>query len=155
LANTLEETGGTAEAAARECLSRGIASLASATVERRHESLMEWAEGELGLERSYAEQVYAIAEEEQLEPIYAFQLVRCGIGVRELAPPEQDMEETVQQAPPEWVAEETVELAEVTLERHLRATFRRLRGHLEHTADAGAAVEAFLRETDIGLVPLR
>ena len=140
--------------AARECLRKSIAAIGDGP-ERRHEVLMEWAETELGMEREFAEQVYALSEEEQLEPIYAFQLLRCGIGVRELTPPEadQDLEMASQQAPPGWVEDETIELDDVALERHLRSSFRRLRGHLERDADGG--VDAFLAEPDVGLVRLR
>jgi len=116
---------------------------------------MEWAESELSLERDYAEQVYTLAEEAHLEPVYAFHLVRAGIGVRELETPEQDMEETVQQAPPEWVAEDAVKLDDVVLERRLRASFRRLRSHLEDSASPAEAVRRFLDEPDVGPLPLR
>lgn len=149
----LERTG-TREQAARDCLRRAIAGIGDDGVERRHEFLMAWAETELGMDRVYAEQVYAIAEEEQLEPIFAFQLVRCGVGVRELTQPEQDhaLEEASQQAPPDWVVDETVELDDVALERRLRGSFRRLRHHLEQ-GDAG--LEAFLAEPDVGPLRLR
>lgn len=146
-----------AEDAAGDCLRRSVARLTGEAVERRQESLMELAETELGLGRAYAEQVYALAEEEQLEPIYAFQLIRCGIGVRELTPPEQDLEEfsASQEAPPDWVGEAVVELDDAALERTLRATFRRLRSHLESAASTEMAVEAFLAEPDVGAVQLR
>ncbi|HEX6308770.1 MAG TPA: hypothetical protein VFZ69_11310 [Longimicrobiales bacterium] len=143
------------EAAARDALVRAVGALTGEAQERRHEALMEWAEGELGLERPYAEQIYALAEEEDLEPVLAFELVRTGIGVRELEPPEQDMDEAAQQAPPEWVAEEVVELNDVALERRLRASFRRLRSHVETSDSPAAAVEALLRDPDVGLVPMR
>ena len=141
--------------AAREQLLTAVASLTGAPHERRHEALMEWAESDLGLEREYAEQVYRLAEEAHLEPVYAFHLVRTGIGVRELETPEQDTEESVQQAPPEWVAEEAVELDDVALERRLRGSFRRLRTHLEQSATPTEAVTRFLDEPDVGAVPLR
>jgi hypothetical protein len=149
-------TTGSAEAAARERLMRDVGSLTGAPHERRHEELMEWAEADLGLEREYAEQIYALAEEEELEPVYALNLVHSGIGVRELEEPEQDMEEeAVQQAPPDWVAEDAVELDDVALERRLRASFRRLRAHLEESASATEAITAFLREPDVGAIRLR
>lgn len=148
-------TTGNTEAASREQLIRAVSSLTGAPHERRHEALMEWAETELRLERDYAEQIYALAEEEELEPVYAFHLVRSGLGVRELEEPEQDMdEEAVQQAPPDWVAEETVELEDVILERRLRASFRRLRSHLNNSASPADGVRNFLAEPDVGAVRL-
>jgi hypothetical protein len=143
------------EAQAREQLARGVTELTGEPYERRHEALMEWAEGELGLERSYAEKLYALAEEEDLEPILAFQLIRSGLGVRELEAPEQDMDETVQQAPPDWLADDRAELDDIELERRVRGSFRRFRSHLDASDSPAAAVEAFLSEADIGLVRLR
>lgn len=148
-------TTGAAESAAREQLFRDVVSLTGEPHERRHEALMEWAEGELGLERAYAEQIYTLAEEEELEPIHAFQLIRSGLGVRELEPPEQDMDDATQQSPPEWVAEDAVELDDIELERHLRASFRRLRSHLNSHASPAEAITAFLAEPDVGSVRLR
>jgi hypothetical protein len=143
-----------AHVAAGECLRQGIQGIAG--VERRHESLMAWAHSELGLDREYAEQVYSLAQESELEPVYAFVLIRCGIGVQELEAPEQDTDElAAQQAPPQWVGEDHVKLADVVLERRLRATFRRLRTHLEREATPRAAVDAFLGEADVGVVTLR
>lgn len=133
-----------------------LESLRGQEVERRHEVLMEWAEEDLGLSVEYAEQVYALAEEEGLEPLYALHLVGAGLGVRELEAPEQDMEEAAtQQAPPEWVAEDAVELADVALERRLRSTFRRFRAHLETGEDARSAALRFLEDADVGSVRLR
>ena len=150
------ENGTTGEAAARERLLREVSSLTGAPHERRHEALMEWAESDLGLDRAYAEEIYALANEEDLEPAIAFLLVHSGLGVQELETPEQDMdEEATQQAPPDWVAEDSVELDDVTLERRLRASFRRLRSHLDESAAAAEAVRAFLRAPDVGLVRLR
>jgi hypothetical protein len=148
-------TTGTAEATAREQLIRDAASLTGEPHERRHEALMEWAEHDLGLDRAYAEQIYKLAEEEELEPIVAFQLIRSGLGVRELEAPEQDMDDATQQAPPEWVAENAVEMDDIALERRLRASFRRLRSHLDGHASPAQAVTAFLDEPDVGLVRLR
>jgi hypothetical protein len=149
------ETEDVAASAAGKRLLSGLSDLSGEDVERRHEVLMEWAESEIGLDRDYAEQVYALAEEEGLEPLLALHLVRAGIGVRELEPPEQDMEDAAQQAPPEWVAEETVELEDVALERRLRATFRRFRSHLETEADVPAAARRLLQDPDVGLQRLR
>ena len=149
-------TTGDTDAGAGERLIRAVASLTGEPHERRHEALMEWAETELKLDREYAEQIYALAEEEELEPVYAFHLVRSGLGVRELEEPEQDMdEEAVQQAPPDWVAEETVKLEDVVLERRLRASFRRLRSHIDSGTSPADGVAEFLKEPDVGPVRLR
>lgn len=148
-------TTGGAEAAAREQLIRDVVSLTGEAHERRHEALMEWAGGDLGLDRAYAEQIYALAEEEELEPVHAFQLIRSGLGVRELEPPEQDTDDATQQVPPEWVAEDAVEMDDIALERRLRASFRRLRSHLDGHASPAEGITAFLDEPDVGLVRLR
>jgi hypothetical protein len=141
---------------ARSCLVDAVAGLTGAAAERRHEPLMEWAEQELAIDREYAEQVYALAEEEELEPVYGFLLVRCGLGVIALEPPAQDADEAAsQQAPPEWLGEETVELADVELERRLRASFRRFRSHLESAAAPVAAARAFVQEPDVGVARMR
>jgi hypothetical protein len=152
----MERSTTTDDAAAQRCFRDGVSALTGDAVsERRHEALMEWAEGELGLARAWAESVYALAEEVELEPVYALLLVRCGVGVRELQAPEQDPgEEAVQQAPPEWVGADAVELGDLALERRLRSTFRRMRSHLEHEPTPAAAVEAFLAEPDVGVVQL-
>jgi hypothetical protein len=145
-----------AHALARRCLEDGVAGLTGEAVERRHEALMEWAESELDLDRAYAEQIHALAGEEELEPIYAFLLVRCGIGVRELEEPAQDgKEEAAQKTPPGWLKRASVELDDIALERRLRASFRRLRGHLASAPNPGAAVTAFLAEPDVDVIPLR
>lgn len=144
------------EAIAREQMLRDAGSFTGAAHERRHEALMEWAEQDLGLDRDYAEQVYLLAEEEELEPVFAFHLVKSGLGVRELEEPDQDMdEEAVQQAPPDWVVEDSVEFEDVALERRLRASFRRLRAHLEDHSTPAEAVMVFLDEPDVGPVRLR
>jgi hypothetical protein len=106
---------------------------------------------ELGLERAQAEQIYALAEEEQLEPIFAFQLVRCRVGVRELELPHQDaVESAAQEAPPGWLQTEGVELDDVALERRLRLSFRRFRSLLETRGDPVSAARAFMAEPDVG-----
>jgi hypothetical protein len=82
--------------------------------------------------------------------------VKSGLGVRELEEPEQDMdEEAVQQDPPDWVAEDVVEFQDVALERRLRASFRRMRAHLEDHSTPVEAVTAYLAGPDVGPVRLR
>ena len=134
-----------------DCLERAVRARSSDGVERRHEALMDTAVHELGLERAHAEQIYALAEEEQLEPIYAFQLVRCGVGVLELEAPSADAHESAaQEAPPGWVATQAVKLDDIVIERRLRLSFRRFRGLLETTDDPVAAARAFMAEPDVG-----
>lgn len=154
MSNEVNDGGG--DVTAGRCLEEGVASLTGSAMERRHEALMEWAEGELGLPREFAEQIYALAEEEELEPVYGFLLVRCGIGVRELEPPDPDGEEDAsQQTPPGWLSADAVELDDITLERRLRASFRRLRSHLADAEGTAPAITAFLAEPDIGPTRLR
>lgn len=143
-------------APAVDCLGRGAREATEAAAERRHEVLMERAEAE-GLDREFAEKVYLLAEEEELEPVYAFLLVRCGVGVRELEPPEVDPDDdaAAQQAPPGWVGAEQVELDDVVLERRLRATFRRFRAMLASHSTTDAAVQAFVGEADVADLRLR
>lgn len=141
---------------AARCLHERLGALTGGAAERRHEQLMEWSESELELDRGYAEQIYRLAEEEQLEPVHALLLVHCGVGVLELDPPERDDdEEAVQQVPPEWIGRARVSLDDVVLERRLRSTFRRFRGQLQNCADAQAAAAAYLAEPDVGPVLLQ
>jgi hypothetical protein len=145
-------------AAAQQCLRDAVAGLTGSAAERRHEPLLEWAVEEVGLERGYAEQLYALSEEVGLEPVYGFLLVRCGLGVVELERPEAEPEAedvAAQQAPPDWLGSADVELDDVALERRLRATLRRFRGLLDEAGDAGAAVERYLAEEDVEVTRLR
>lgn len=140
-----------------DCLVRAFGSVSADGPERRHEALMRWATEELGLERSVAESVYALAEAETLEPWYAFQLVRCGVGVLELEA-ETGMEvgtadEAAQSLPP-GSAEDRVRLEDPDLERRLRRSFRRLRRLMSEHADPVAAAAAFVAEPDVGRLPL-
>lgn len=138
------------------CLSEGVAALpAAGSMERRHEQVMEWAVAGGSLDRAYAERTVLLAEEEALEPVYALLLVRCGIGVRELEPPDEEHDDlATQPTAPDWVEPGTVGL-DVTLERRLRASFRRFRAQLEANETAEAAVRAFLAEPDVGPAQLR
>jgi hypothetical protein len=138
----------------RGCLERAVSQLSDDGAERRHDVLMRLATDDLGLERDTAEQIYALSLEEKLEPVYAFELVRCGVGVRDLEPVEQDEDDAAaQQSPPAWVEERGVELEDADIERRLRLSFRRFRTLLETSVDAVAAAQAFVAAPDIG--PLR
>jgi hypothetical protein len=134
-----------------DCLERAVRAHGGAGVERRHEALLDTAVHELGLDRAHAEQIYALAEEEQLEPILAFQLVRCGVGVLELERPSPDAHESAsQETPPGWVAAQAVRLDDIVIERRLRLSFRRFRGLLETRGDPVSAARAFMAEPDVG-----
>ena len=105
---------------------------------------------EAGHSIEYADQIYDIAEEEGVDPAFAFELVLNGIGVRELSPPNDDQWlETQVEAPPVWV--ETPESAPGAdaRERHLRNTFRRLRSKFDQHGTPKAALEAFANEPDV------
>jgi hypothetical protein len=137
----------------RSCLEQAVSQLSDDGTERRHDALMQLAT-DLGLERGTAEQIYALSLEEKLEPVYAFELVRCGVGVQDLEPVEQDEDDAAaQQSPPAWVEERGVELEDADIERRLRLSFRRFRTLLETSVDAVAAAQAFVAAPDIG--PLR
>jgi len=139
------------EGASSDCLERAVRERCADGVERRHEAVIEVAVAELGLELAQAEQIYALAEEEQLEPVFAFQLIRCGVGVRELErPPHGESQAAAQAAPPGWVAAPARSSEEIVPERRLRLSFRRFRGLLEAHGDAVAAARAFMAEPDVG-----
>lgn len=117
--------------------------------ERRHETLMERAET-WGLDRPDAESVYALAEQEGLEPELGLLLVATGVGVRELEPVERDPSGPgLQQAPPDWVADAEVSQDDARRERRMRLSFRRLRGHYESSGSAMEAADRFAAEADV------
>jgi hypothetical protein len=105
---------------------------------------------EAGHSIEYADLIYDIAEEEGLDPALAFELVLNGIGVRELTPPvDDDWVETQVEAPPKWVTEPEPSPAAAAHERHMRTTFRRLRGLIEQHGSARAALAAFAQQPDV------
>lgn len=137
------------DGAAFQLRERAAAVDAQGGPERRHEPLMERSQA-WGLERSEAEDVYALAEEEGLEPELGLLLVASGLGVGELAPVERDPEGSgIQQAPPEWVSAGEVPGAVAQRERRLRVSFRRLRACYEATGSAAEAVHRFAAEPDV------
>lgn len=118
--------------------------------ERRHEVLVERAIERDGLEREAAESIYALAEEEHLEPELALLVAASGVGVMELEEPDSDPERIGhQQVPPEWVAEGDIPVPEARRERRLRLTFRRLRSLLARTDSATEAVRLLAAEPDV------
>jgi hypothetical protein len=125
--------------------------------ERRREELIERAIAEQRLPRAFAEQVFEIARDEGLEPAFAFELVRCGVGVQDLEeqvyhdsgqPSEDGM--TMQTPPEELVAGAPTEPVAAVRELRLRSSFRRLRRHLESSLSAEDALLAFTAEADVG-----
>ena len=107
-----------------------------------------------GMGDELAEMLYDVAREEGLDPVLAFELVRCGMGV---LPPRDGVENapgfpTADKYRPEWL-EPPVDPDTLLRERTLRFSFRRLRGLLEqHTGSAAEAFRAFAREPDVGPV---
>ena len=98
----------------------------------------------------YADLIYDIAEEENLDPALAFEVVLHGIGVRELTPPNDDgWSETQVEAPPKWVTEPQTAPADAASERQMRTTFRRLRSLIEQHATLPAALQAFAQQPDV------
>jgi hypothetical protein len=115
---------------------------------RRREESIQRAERELGLDRAFAALVYDTASEERLVPGFAFELVRCGVGVCALE--ESPGDETTIEGPPDWLSSEPRTAPPPERERRMRASFRRLRGHLEQSDTPEAAIEAFVAEPDVG-----
>jgi hypothetical protein len=116
---------------------------------RRRIELVERATSD-GHSIEYADLIYDIAEEEGIDPALAFELVLNGIGVRELAPPNDDRwVETQVEAPPKWVTEPRTAPAAAAPERHMRTTFRRLRSLIEQHGSLRAALEAFAQQPDV------
>lgn len=124
--------------------------IASEDSPRRRVELVERAVGE-GHTVEFADMVYDLAEEESVDPAFAFELVLNGIGVRDLAEPNQDgWLETQVEAAPEWVTREKLDSGDAARERHMRTTFRRLRRVFEEHATPEAALRAFAAEPDVG-----
>ena len=123
--------------------------IASEDSPRRRVELVERAVA-AGHSLEFADLVYDIAEEENLDPAFAFALVLNRIGVRDLTEPNEDgWVETQVEAPPEWVAGDEPQPSEAAHERHLRLTFRRLRRMFEQHAAPTDALRAFASEPDV------
>jgi spore cortex formation protein SpoVR/YcgB (stage V sporulation) len=152
---SFRERSGSAEA---ECLiGRAEALDDQLPQHRRREELLERAESEQDMEREVAELVYELALDEGLEPAFAFELVRCGIGVQDhdvqvYGDALEDEEMTASAPPEELLAAEEPNSERAARERLLRSSFRRLRRHLEETDTAEAALRAFTAEPDVGPV---
>lgn len=132
-----------------DCLLTRAASLGrGAEPPRRRSELVEEAMHDCGLPWRDAETLYALSLEEGVEPAFAFELVRCGIGVARPsepdAPPERSVGET-----PDWVAAPPPAAHAVAWERKARQSFRRLRALLETHESPEAALAAFAEEPDV------
>lgn len=109
---------------------------------------------DVGMGDELAEMLYDVAREEGLDPVLAFELVRCGMGV---LPPRDGVENapgfpTADKYRPEWL-EPPVDPDTMLRERTLRFSFRRLRALLEqHAGNPAEAFRAFAREPDVGPV---
>lgn len=131
-----------------ECLedrARQIA--AEAALLRRHEELLSWAVEELGLERAFAEMVYEIAQEEEVEPAYAFEFVRCRVGIGGEAKGSADAP-SLQSTPPDWL-EASPSPDEALREWRLRTSIRRLRTLLREQDTPAEALRAFAVAPDL------
>jgi hypothetical protein len=121
-------------------------------VSRRRDDLVQRAV-DAGLSREYADQMYDVATEEDLDPAVAFEVVLSGVGVRELAGPASEAwEETQVEAPPSWIADLEQLPVDVARERRTRNSFRRLRQIMEHTTSPRAAIFEFVDQADVGPV---
>ncbi|HET9440168.1 MAG TPA: hypothetical protein VFO52_08350 [Longimicrobiales bacterium] len=126
--------------------------IAAADAPRRRTELIEMAVA-AGHTHTEADQIYDLAEQEGVDPTFAFELVLNGIGVRDLTPPNGDeWVETQVEAPPDWVREPDPAPDSAARERHMRTTFRRLRRMFELHPTPRAALEAFAREPDVAEV---
>lgn len=114
---------------------------------RRRNELVEEAE-EAGIPHTFAEEVYDVARQEGVEPAFAFELVRCRVGVRELEDDEAEPPAT-DPGRPDWVGEAPSPDA-ARRERRLRASFRRLRALLEGCDTAEEALTNFAKQPDVG-----
>ena len=123
--------------------------IASDSSPRRRVELVERAVAE-GRSVEFADMVYDLAEEEGVDPAFAFELVLNGIGVRDLGEPNDDgWLETQVEAAPDWVTREQPPSGDAARERHMRTTFRRLRRMFEKHGSPKGALEALAREPDI------
>jgi hypothetical protein len=142
------------EGDAAACLiGRASALERQAPQERRRTELLDRAERD-GIGRDFAERIYDIASDVGLEPAFAYELIRCGVGVQPLdtrvygaAGPSG--EELTAEAPPGELLDPGSRQPDAR-EQRMHASFRRLRRHLEAEPDAEAALRAFTAEPDVG-----
>lgn len=127
-----------------DCLKRRAREIAAeASLLRRYEELMDWALTDLEIEQGFAQRVYDIAKEESVEPAYAFELVRCGTGLRAEAARAGAAPSLDSQAP-SWIGD-VLDPDAAWREWRLRASLRRLRSLIE---DCDSATDALVRFAD-------
>jgi hypothetical protein len=118
---------------------------------RRRMDVIEEAQAE-GMSPELAEMMYDVAAEEGLDPAFAFEVVRSGLGV---APPPEGVANAAEQPAsdkyyPTWLLPASP-TDDVLRERMLRLSFRRLRSLLETHADPAEAFRLYAREPDVGV----
>jgi hypothetical protein len=118
---------------------------------RRREELTERAAA-AGHSREYADLIYDVATEEELDPVIAFEVVLARVGVRDLGEsPIDHNEETQVESPPVWV-EPLPTSDDAAREKNMRLTFRRLRSALADSPSRREALQRFARQPDVGVV---
>lgn len=122
----------------------------AAELSRRRVDIVQEAQA-AGMPAELAEMLYDVARDEGLDPAFAYELVRSGLGV---APPREGIDNAPEQPTtdkyvPEWLLPAQPP-DEVLRERMLRLSFRRLRALLEAHPAPEDALRAFAREPDVG-----
>ena len=120
--------------------------------ERRRAELVDRAMRDSGMSWDEAERLYDLAQEEGLDPALAFELLHCGVLVREppTGPEPPEGETLLEATPPEWLAPaSTPPPLDAQRERRLRASFRRLRRLLEERGAPEDALVAYAEEPDV------
>lgn len=136
------------DAASVDCLLRAATEPGLGARGRRREELLERMTRH-GIPVDLAADAYDLALEEGVDPAFALELVRCGVGVVEL-PGEGAEDAPASEAwPEEWLGVAPPP-REARRERRLRATFRRLRRLLAEHGTPEAALTAFAEEPDVG-----
>jgi hypothetical protein len=115
---------------------------------RRRSEVVERAVRDHGMDMDLAEYIYDIAEDEAIEPAFAFELVFAGFAVTEPEGTASDAEETLVAGAPEWVEEPPLPVADAQRERRLRTSFRRFR-HLLESTDPITAANAYVEYPDV------
>ncbi|HWV58964.1 MAG TPA: hypothetical protein VNZ57_16035 [Longimicrobiales bacterium] len=114
---------------------------------RRREELLERMVRQ-GVSVELAADAYDIAVDEGVDPAFALEVVRCGIGVVETESPDQEAAPTVESWPGEWIGPSPAPAA-ARREKLLRTTFRRLRRLLSEHPTPESALIAFADEPDV------